>query len=406
MTTAADLCGRGFLPRELPPPFTSASLGVLVSRGWTPPIPPSSLVLPHNLFRWGALRRPLSIPNPLAYVSLAKEVESRWPQLQPILSLSKWSLSTPVPASVRALEPRYPQGTLLVARAAARAGNRYAVRADISKFYHTIYTHTLEWAAHGKQSVKQNRNLPRAQRQSLWGRGLDDRHRDLQDKQSVGIPIGPDTSLAAAELLLSRVDDELHQRIPCRGVRYIDDYEMCFPTLASAEQGLAGLQETLAAYELTLNPSKTQIVELPSALEPHWIRQLRRIKIRQIGRGQRSDLVDMFDTAFELRHGISDAHVLRYAMGAVRNVTCLSSNWDLLQGLFLQSVVTEPGILREVLSELVRYSSIGYKVDKTRVASTLSLIVERHGPLGHGSEVAWAMWTHIQLGIPIDSAEL
>jgi hypothetical protein len=333
-------------------------------------------------------------------------VEAQWNPIQAVLPLSPWSLSSPVGAGLRALEPRYRQNVIVLARASARAGNRYAVRADISKFYDTIYTHTLEWAAHSKATVKANRAQPRARRQVLWGRGLDDRHRDLQDRQSVGIPIGPDTSLVAAELLLSRIDGEVSRRVPCRGVRYVDDYELCFPTLADAERGLAVLQEVLAAYELTLNPAKTQVIELPSPLEPTWIRGLRRLRLRKQGTGQRFDFVDLFDTAFDLRQGVTDAHVLRYAMGAVRNVICLPSNWTLLQGLLLQSVATEPGILREVLSELVRYSGLGYTLDTARITETLGLTIERHSPLGHGSEVAWAVWAHIQLNIPIDHSAL
>src|SRR5207253_900811 len=131
-------------------------------------------------------------------------------------------------------------------KAARRAGKRYALRADISRFYHSIYTHTLEWAVHTKATVKANRALPQAQRQNLWGRALDDRHRDLQEKQSLGIPIGPDTSLIAAELLLSRVDEVLRNRISCAGYRYLDDYELSFPSLAAAESALAALQAALA----------------------------------------------------------------------------------------------------------------------------------------------------------------
>lgn len=401
MTTATDLCGRGFLPRELPPPFTSSSFGVLVQTGWTPShqkTTPST----HDLFRWGALRRRLAIPNPLAFVHLAREVEAQWTNLAPLLALSKFSLSAPTATASRALEPAKQHRVIPIAQAANRAGARYVVRTDISQFYQSIYTHTLEWAAHSKQVVKANRALPRKKQQALWGRGLDDRHRDLQDHQSVGIPIGPDTSLVAAELLLARVDDVFYTRVPSRGLRYVDDYELCFKTLSDAENGLAELQQALSEYQLYLNPHKTKIIQLPDPLEPGWVRALRRVRVRGQGGGQRSDIIDLLDSAFELSRSAPDEHVLKYAMGVLKNRTCIPSNWAILQALMLQVVVAEPGVIREVLVELVKYESLGYTLDKGRIAEALALVIERHAPLGHGSEVAWAVWAHIQLSLSLD----
>jgi hypothetical protein len=406
MTTAGDLCERGFLPRELPPPFSSASFGAVVRSGWVPTATRISRSAPHNLFRWGTLRRQLSIPNPIAFASLCREIEMNWQLLQPVLALSPWSLSRPVVAKERAVERQREQKVVLLARAAARAGNRYAVRADISRFYHSIYTHTLEWAVHTKAAAKSNRALPHSKRQPLWGRGLDDRHRDLQDGQSVGIPVGPDTSLIASEILLARVDELAARHVRCHGFRYVDDYELCFPDLGSAERALTALQTALAEYELALNPSKTYIVELPSPLEPEWARTLRRISLRRTGSGQRLDFVDMFDAAFQFRANVPDTHVLRFTMGRVRRVTCLKQNWPLLQSLLLQAMAVEPGVIREVLSELVRYGALGRPLDTPRIAETLEGVVLSQAPLAHGSEVAWALWAHIQLGIRLSDREL
>lgn len=287
------------------PPFYSTTFGQLVSTGWTPAIPPSSVGVEHNLFRWGTLRRRLTLPNPLAFVALAREIELQWPQFQPLLGMSPWVLSTPILSSTRALERRFTHQILTEMKARVRAGNRYAVKADISRFYQSIYTHTLEWTVHSKQAVKANRALPFAQRTALWGQGLDARHRDLQDKQSVGI-IGPDTSLLAAEVLLARIDSIVASSVQCTGYQYLDDYELCFPTAAQAESGLPSLQAAPAEYELALNPSKTEIFELPAPTEVPWTRPLRRIRVRRSLSGQRSDLVDLFDEAFERRRAQPD----------------------------------------------------------------------------------------------------
>jgi hypothetical protein len=280
------------------------------------------------------------------------------------------------------------------------------VRTDISRFYHSVYTHTLEWAAHSKATAKQNLLLPKAQKQQLWGGSLDFLFRDLQGRQSIGIPIGPDVSLIAAELLLARIDAEIQSRRMVDAVRYVDDYEFAVNTIGEAEEVLAVVQEVMAEYELAINPSKTSIFELPAPLEPSWSRALRRIAVPKKRAGQRIALVDLFDAAFELREARPEAHILRFVMGIVRHNELIPENWQVYQSLLLQSMMAEPGIIRETLSELVRYDALGRPLNRAKIEDVLGKIVGKHAPLGHGSEVAWCVWAHIVLGITIPDAAL
>jgi len=55
------------------------------------------------------------------------------------------------------------------------------------------------------------------------------------------------------------------------------------------------------------------------------------------------------------------------------------------------------------LSELARYDALGYPLDRSRIGEVLCRVIQRHAPLGHGSEVAWALWAHIQLSIQLDA---
>jgi len=415
MTNAVDLVTRGYLPRELPPPFTSASLGAFVATGWNPPGPPhpmrDSFPVKHNLFRWGALRRELQIPSPLKFVPLCRLIEHNWAALNWHCSQSPMSISTPVPSMVpneRAILPRFAPPVLTQRRSHVRATSRYIVRADISRCYPSIYTHTLEWAMHTKAAVKLARLPGQPTPPWFWARQLDQGFQRLQGNQTVGIPIGPDPSLIAAEVLLTRIDLDLVQRLGgrVRAVRRVDDYELGFRTLAEAEYGLAALQGALTDYELALNPSKTKIIELPEALEPRVIRELRRRTIRSSGTGQRGDLVELFDFAFsEVRNSANDG-VFPYVMGIASNVPVIPSNWETYQSLLLQAVVVEPGVIRQVLSELLWYQNQGSAISRMDVADSLEAIIVRHAPLGHGSEVAWAIWAHIELRIPLSNAEL
>jgi hypothetical protein len=56
----------------------------------------------------------------------------------------------------------------------------------------------------------------------------------MMDGQTHGIPIGPDTSLVVAEILLSSVDQSMLNAHPdlISGFRYVDDYELSFSKLS------------------------------------------------------------------------------------------------------------------------------------------------------------------------------
>jgi hypothetical protein len=150
------------------------------------------------------------------------------------------------------------------------------LRTDISQFYPTLYTHTIPWALHTKATCQAT--LAAGKGNPLLGDQIDRALQRMNDGQTHGIPIGPDAGLVAAEVLLAAVDQELLNRCNSliRGFRYVDDYELSFNSMSDAENVLTELQSIMATYELTLNPRKTRIDELPKAIESSWGAELSR----------------------------------------------------------------------------------------------------------------------------------
>jgi hypothetical protein len=91
------------------------------------------------------------------------------------------------------------------------------ISADIQNFYPSIYTHSIPWAIHGKATAKQRMGDPH-----LYGNRLDKSTAGCQEGQTVGVAIGPDTSLIVAECLLAAVERELTITFPkLNGYRWI-----------------------------------------------------------------------------------------------------------------------------------------------------------------------------------------
>lgn len=398
------LLSKGYFPRELPHPFHSSSYGALVSGGGIT-LPTeftnnrnTSIAAVHNLARSGALRRKLSIPNPTNFYRLAKFIVQNDAELIRHSGRSTISLTKPgSQTSPRAINPRYTLSNRPIERAKLRATSKFILKADISRFYPSVYSHSIPWAIHTKPVAKANRT------NALIGNTLDQLVRNAQDGQTIGIPIGPDPSLLISEIILGAVDEKLMSSVDAKAFRNIDDYEFGVKSYAEAENALGLLQEELNNYELSLNPRKTSILKLPVRIEPTWNSELRAFFFRSSTKGQESDLLRYFDTAFEMASKEPDENILKYAMSRLNGVEVLDKNWLLFQNLISQCSLIEPGSLKFVVEQLARYEST-YDIELSIFEESFNDLIIFHAPLGHGSEVAWSLWAAILLELPIHTA--
>lgn len=394
---------KGFLPRELPPIFSSTSLAVL-SRNpngnpqsltskkadWTQPVH-------HNLSRVGGLRRRLSIPNPANYFRLSKAFAQNEEALSREWSRSPFSFTRPQQEqnNIRALATgSNDRGS---ARAQNRVGARYILRADISQFYPSIYTHAIPWALHTKPVAKQ-----RHTDMTLFGNVLDRELQACQYGQTKGIAIGPDTSLGIAELLLGSIDEYIKNN--CNvvgGVRFIDDIELSFSSLSDAESALIALEAKLYEYELQLNGNKTSIIELPDEIESIYVSKLRTI-LPSSAASNTWEWIDYFNRAFELAKRHPSEGVLRYSIAALQSTLIPRDDWVLIQNLLWQCVALDPGCLRLVIDIiLINKDRSGLVCDIEIASRAINALVLVSAPVGHGSEVVWSIWAAMILKIKL-----
>ncbi len=407
----SNVLARGYFPKELPPPFNTGLFGAFADTAAAATLELDTtkkgsannlITRPaiHNLARSGTLRRTLTIPNPVNQYQVARAVVEGWGDLKSVCVQSSLSLTTPRyrKHGPRAISPSSAFDSIPVARARSRTASRYLLATDLSQFYPSIYTHSIPWALHTKPVSKAKPND-----YSLLGNVLDLALRNGQDKQTIGIPIGPDTSLAIAEVILSSVDTKLSGPITQRGFRYIDDIGCGFRTIAEAEDTLGQLQHLTGDLQLQLNPKKTRITELPSELEASWVLHLRLFAFRvSSSSAQQTDLLSYFGRAFELAAAHREEAILRYSVQRLRSVNIFEKNWSLYESLLLQCLSVEPGTAPAVIGELYKYH-LCMPLDRVRISASLQQLVEDHAPLHHGSEVVWAIWGAICLDCKLDA---
>ena len=380
IATLKSLLERGFFPRELPPPFntkTFAKYAQKVGLSW--PTGVWTRCVSHNLARPGGLRRPLRIPNPLSYFALADLIASNWGLITAHTWKHRLSASRPhvMKRSSRAVVACYHQGELTRLRALRRRSARFLLLTDIDQFYPTIYTHAIPWALHTKAVCKSALKSGKGKKGTpLLGDALDKALQQMNEGQTHGIPIGPDTSLVTAEVLLAAADDALLEKTGgLSGFRYVDDYELAFQSLSAAEESLAELEAILASLELRLNPKKTRIVDLPQGLESSWSIELKSMSIRtKHPVAQRNDILALFSRAFDLAALHPSDSVLRFAVSHLQRLKVTTSAWRSFHNCVLGAATAEPSMLTVALGTLHAVAQLGgHAVPREPLAKSLKV---------------------------------
>ncbi len=159
----------------------------------------------------------------------------------------------------------------------------YAVKADISRFFYTIYTHSIPWAVWGKNRAKQSYRL--GWFRAHWSNQLDMAIQACQSRETFGIPVGPDTSRIISEILMSGIEQEsgFSKNLNfSKAVRLIDDIYIGENSRDDAQKTLDSIESALWMYNLQLNEEKTFISETKFIYDDYWKRDFDELKFHNL----------------------------------------------------------------------------------------------------------------------------
>ncbi|MGM1047014.1 MAG: RNA-directed DNA polymerase [Bacillota bacterium] len=401
---------KGYFPTELVPGFTTKVLGnqindIVSSLSGTSltingqPIRGSKCCI-HTIPKIQHQRRTLSVPNPYHQIKVFETIIDNWTTIKSTINKSKYSLTKPIVHKdlKRAINRQHSFSEIPQKIPVLSSNSRYVLKTDISRYYPTIYTHSIPWACHGKSFAKRNRGA------AHFGNVLDTNVRNTQDQQTIGIPIGPDSSYVISEIIGSVMDQEIHKELGINGLRYLDDYYFFLNTLSEAEEALTKIHKIAKQFELEINPEKTKIYPLPESLEFNWTSEIRNYEFHSSVKRQKTDLVTFFSKAFEYSKKHPNEYVLKYSLVRIKNVLIDKQNWELYESLILNSMIAEPSVIPTVLEIFLAYRNKGYNLNLNKIEKTINNNVGYHSKLGHGYEVAWSLWLAKSLNIKISRA--
>ena len=408
------LLRKGYFPAELPPPFTSKTFAAsavgfankwdaakIRGKFWTAP---ESYSIP----RYGDARRKLALVNPINQLHIAQLIAENWTDIKARMARSKVTEFKPefsLLSGGRALTGVDFDG---VARRRARLLSTYGryVKTDITRFYPSIYTHSIAWAILGKAHAKANHQT--AAFRSHFANHLDKAVGSGQEGQTMGIPIGPDTSRILAELIAVEVEEIAKTHIPDfeeRGVRYVDDMLIGLPESETSSTVLSGLSLALYEYQLELNAEKTGTYGLGCDHTPEWIHFVRTFSLTTKVRQQRDDLDSFFEHAIYLADQNKRDNALLFAVKRAASFAIDDSNVEHLVRWLLYSARRSATCLSFVAEHLAAISTNTSLPDNEIHAYILQQIPIKAAS-GHTNELAWLLFWAREIGLTIPASAM
>jgi hypothetical protein len=213
------------------------------------------------------------------------------------------------------------------------------VKTDLSRFYPTIYTHSIAWAAYGKERVKSNLKLYQG---SLADR-LDILVRTCNRNQTIGIPIGPETSRIIAEVISARIDAGFQGFMPDipndRVDRLQDDWFVGVSSLEHAERVLSSIAAIYRNYGLEINGNKTSIDHIIAASGTSWISEIGAFLSHDAGPIRAARLRELLSLSLRLQSDFPNEPVVNYVLSIVEAQHAASQDVEILESFLLKAAV-------------------------------------------------------------------
>lgn len=408
------LISTGYFPAELPPPFTTRYFaqhsvdlakmwdGAGIRKFWTAP---EHFSIP----RYNQVRRKLSVVNPINQLHVAQLISDNWDDIK--LRLQRSSITEFHPEIVSSGGGRAVTGVNFdgVSRRRTEILATYGryVKTDIARFYPSVYTHSIAWAMLGKEWVKQNLNT--AAFKASFSNYIDKAIAAGQSGQTVGIPIGPDTSRIVSELIATDLEVIARKEIPDleqRAVRYVDDLLVGLDDSETADAMLGKLSAALYDYELELNAEKTAVHGMGFGHSPEWVHFIRSFEVSaHIGR-QREDLDSFFEQALHLADSNARDNVLLFAAKRAATFKIQTENWNHLVRWLLYISRRSTTCLSFVVQHLSVSHVTGTFLPIDEVRTYIHRQLPGRAEAAHTSEVAWLVFWARELGITLEHSAL
>jgi Reverse transcriptase (RNA-dependent DNA polymerase) len=272
----------------------------------------------------------------------------------------------------------------------------FVLSADISRFFYTVYTHSIPWAVIGKDKAKQWNLTKNPKLSAHWSNDLDKAIQSCQSRETFGIPVGPDTSRVIAELLMAGIEDDdgFSPWLKKRSVIHlVDDFMIGFTRNEDAFKALGALRAALWKFNLQLNDEKTGVVPSRTPLKDKWEIEHERFFVSDISaKREATDISRLLElTLYFCAESRTDTPALLTCQRLSR-LRHISSNFLLILDTLFRLAREFPRCTSHVAGFLINNQKLcGKNSHKERITKWVRATLNAHSIHGHDFEVAWCL---------------
>jgi hypothetical protein len=410
MALEDDRLRKGYFPENLPPAFSSGLLAdYFLEYGTTSNLSRSRQPVraaTYNASKRGMTRRVFSAVHPVTAYDSARFINTHWDVISTFFQGNPHSLS--IPESVEGVD----RALVIKSHSAVEeeklkrlARYRFVACTDVARYFHSIYTHALPWAFHGKGAAKADTD-PNSSR--VFFNKADQIVRCGQDNQTIGLPIGPDSSRVFAEIVGTAIDLRFHERtdgLDCAMIRHVDDVWIGANTHADAEQALWRYREAIREFELDINENKTRILSDRFRFTDDWPLELtEKLEFAAESARPAERLRAVFEHGFSMAVRNSDDAILKFLIRRLDQHKLTHEHWKTVEP-FLKRTAVHFGHVIDYVARVIVWRHLSREdLDTDSWSPILLNLLRHHGRLGNDSEVCWTIYACIHLRIRIDEA--
>lgn len=426
------LLSKGYFLKELPPTFTTALFGDYareVINAWEGAklferqqkkknqtsfkskaygyIVPKAEMENISIPKIGFERRSVGITHPIPQSLLASEISDNYRSVQKWLTRQTYSMDEIriSPTNVRAIKGiNFPLHR--AKKSFIEATSDWLVKTDITRFYPSIYTHSLTWAAYGKEKVKSKLKTYEG---SLADR-IDILVRACNRNQTIGIPVGPETSRIIAEVISSRIDDDLKcsfSDITADSIdRLQDDWFIGVNTLERSEKILSQIIAAYREYSLDINGRKTSVTRVIQHSDDAWKAEIGGFLSHKVGALRGARLQEFLGLTLRLQTQYEQQAVANYSLAVLEGQRFRKQDVEHLESFLLKTAIISPASMSRIGEILINLDFDTGAVSKRRVGRRFIELARRSLENGNTYEALWLLYTLRGLKISISDKHL
>lgn len=231
--------------------------------------------------------------------------------------------------------------------------------------------------------------------------------RSCNRNQTVGIPIGPDTSRIVAEIISAQIDQEFSAKTSnfsaSNADRLQDDWFIGIESLERAEGVLSAVIGSYKEYGLDINGSKTAIERASAPLDNTWVSEIGAFLSHRSGTVRGARLRELLALTLKLQLEHPKEAIVSYTLSVIESRPASVRDVSALESFLMRAALIAPLAMNRICQVMINLNFDTKRVSLDRVGERFATLAERAIINGNVYEAIWLVYTMRGINVPLKS---